>query len=193
MHGLSLTLFLGLGLLSVEATFYGLPPFDTVHVGNMGQNQATIVILPSADQTFGLNATQSGITYSVSDGTLQLNQVATLDKFLDDLFHESDEQEVQTGAIYVEIGGPLQGVLSDTTNDVVVGDRFSAPSFAATLTCTGRLVVLGITTPQTTIWNTGYAMLSCIFKVGKPMLGFTRQSSCICHWPSTCIKKAAHS
>lgn len=166
MHGLFPTLLLGLGLFSVEASFYMLPPFDTVHVGNMGQNQATIVVIPSADQTFGLNATQSGITYSISDGTLQLNQVATFNKFLDDLFHEPDEEEVQTGVIYVEIGGPLQGVLSDTTNDVIVGDKVSAPSFAATLTSTGRLVVLGVTTPQTTIWNTGCVMFSCRFKVG---------------------------
>ncbi|BDA47796.1 hypothetical protein COCOBI_11-0530 [Coccomyxa sp. Obi] len=151
-----LTLLLGLGLYSVQASLYQLPPFDIVHIGPLAllNDEATVLIVPSLDQTFSLNATQSGVAYIVSDGTLQLNQVSSLPNLLDDLLHVDDE-DVQTGTIVVEMGGPLLGVLSDATNDVVVGDGFSAPGFTATLTSTGKLVVLGISTPSTTVWNTG--------------------------------------
>lgn len=153
-----LTFLLGLGLYSVHASLYQLPPFDTVHIGPLIGDQATVVILPTLDQTFRLNASQSGLSFSVSDGTLQLNQVSSLPDLLDKLLHLDDEDDtVQTGTIVVEMGGPLLGVLSETINDVVVGDRFSSAGFAATLTSTGKLVVLGISTPSTTLRNTGYA------------------------------------
>lgn len=154
----ALALLLVLALYSVQASLYQLPPFDTVHVGPLVGDEATVLLLPSLDGAFSLNATQSGVAYSVSDSTLKLNQVSSLPNLLDDLLHVDDEDDpVQTGLIVVEMGGPLLGVLSDTTNDVVVGDRFSSPGFAATLTSTGKLVVLGISTPSTTLWNTGYA------------------------------------
>ena len=167
MHMLAVTLFLGLGVHLVQASFYQLQSFDTVHVGVLGSNQATIVIVPSLDQSFSLNANQSGVAFSVIDGTLHLSQVATLKNVLDDLLHDQNDDGVQTGTITIEVGGPLAGVMSDTTNDVVVGDKFSSADFTASLTSTGKLVVLGLTTPCTTAWNTGY-VTTLVFKDVQP-------------------------
>ena len=155
MHTLALTLFLGLGFHLVQASFYQLHAFDTVHVGVLGSNQATVVIVPSPDETFSLNASQSGVAFSVTDGTLYLSQAVTVKTLLDGLLHDQDDDGVQTGAIYVEVGGLLAGVVSDTTNDVVVGDKFSSGGFTASLTTIGKLIVLGITTPFTSACNTG--------------------------------------
>lgn len=154
---LALTLLLGLGLHHAQASYYQLQSFDTVHIGPLGNNEATVVIVPSLDQSFSLNASQSGVAFSVNQGTLHLSQVTTIPSILDDLLHDHDD--VQTGAIYIEVGGPLLSVISDTTNDVVVGDKFSAPAFSAMLTNAGKLVVLGITTACTNAWNTGCALL----------------------------------
>lgn len=141
-----------------SADFFRLPPFDTVAVQPLGHNKATILLSPSSDGSYTLNATQKGLSFTVTSGTLELMQGDTngVNSFLDDLFSKQEGDEIdQQGVVYVGVGGPLTEINSAADNDVVVGSNFTTASFAAKLSGSGNLVALTVLTPKTVVENTG--------------------------------------
>jgi hypothetical protein len=157
-------LLLGLVLApSALADSFTLPSFAAVHIQDLGHNTATILVTPSPDGSFSLDASQKGLTFVVSpDGVLTLSQAVpmqSLGGLLDDLLHLDDPDAPPStndgGPMNIQIGGPLSAVWTEAGNDVVLGGSFASPSFSAKLTGAGKLVVLNVSSPSTSAWNTG--------------------------------------
>ena len=95
-------LCVGAGLLRGAAgAIYPLSPFDTVKIDDLQSNQATVLVVPSLDDTYSLNASMQGLSYTVSPvtHTLELSQVALeldpISGLLDDVFHDKHDEEQQ--------------------------------------------------------------------------------------------------
>ena len=95
-------LCVGAGLLRGAAgAIYPLSPFDTVKIDDLQSNHATVLVVPSLDGTYSLNASMQGLSYTVSPAalTLELSQVALemdpVSSFLDDVFHDGHNEEQQ--------------------------------------------------------------------------------------------------
>ena len=90
----------GAGLLRGAAgAIYPLSPFDTVKIDDLQSNHATVLVVPSLDGTYSLNASMQGLSYTVSPAshTLELSQVALeldpVSSLLDNVFHEEHQQQ----------------------------------------------------------------------------------------------------
>ena len=93
-------LYVGAGLLRGAAgASYTLLPFDTVKINDLQGNHATLLVVPSCDGTYSLNASMQGLSYTVNPATdtLELSQVAfeldPVSSLLDDVFHRNEEQQ----------------------------------------------------------------------------------------------------
>ena len=63
-------------LESTAGDIFALPTFDTVHIDNLLNNEATVVVTPSFDGSYYLNASMPGLSYAVNTqtNTLELSQ-----------------------------------------------------------------------------------------------------------------------
>lgn len=65
-------------LRGTAGDIYALSAFDTVQIDNLLNNEATVVITPSFDGSYSLNASMPGLSYTVNTqtDTLELSQQA---------------------------------------------------------------------------------------------------------------------
>ena len=65
-------------LKSTAGDIYALPAFDTIQIGNLLNDKATVVVTPSFDGSYYLNASMPGLSYAVNPQTnnLELSQQA---------------------------------------------------------------------------------------------------------------------
>ena len=145
----------------IPADSFDLPPFTAVHIQDLPHDTATILITPSPDGSFSLVATQKGLAFQVTpDGVLQLSQAVpmqSLSGLIDDLLHldDPDAPANEGGTVYIQAGGRIDTLWSEAGNDVVLGGAFTSSGFGAKLTGTGKLIVLNVSSPVTSAWNTG--------------------------------------
>lgn len=98
-------LCVGVGLLRGAAgASYPLSPFDNVKIDDLQGNDTTLLVVPSFDGTYSLNASMQGLIYTIDPAThtLELSQVALelnpVSSLLDDVFqYEHNEGEQQQG------------------------------------------------------------------------------------------------
>ena len=86
---------------------YALPAFDTVQIGNLLNNEATVIVTPTFDGLYYLNASMPGLSYSVNPQTftLELSQqllaVDPLSGLLNEVLHpgiyQQDEAAGESG------------------------------------------------------------------------------------------------
>lgn len=105
---LIVTLCVSFGLLKHAAgSIYGLPAFDAVQIDNLLGNDASVVVAPSVDGSYYLNASMAGLSYSINPDTktLALSQVALqldpVTSLVDDLFHTQDKQQQQPAGKHI--------------------------------------------------------------------------------------------
>jgi hypothetical protein len=77
-------------LLLCSAEVYDLPDFSVVRVEQLANDNATILIAPSAAGSFTINATQAGFSFAVTNGVLELSQSGfdAVQSFFDELLGE---------------------------------------------------------------------------------------------------------
>ena len=120
-------LCVGAALLGGAAgAIYPLSPFDTLKIDDLQSNHATVLVVPSFDGTYSLNASMQGLSYTVSlaTHTLELSQVALeldpVSSLLDDVFHnEHSEERQQQGEWLV----PLLRLPSSMSQELQAIDR----------------------------------------------------------------------
>ena len=95
-------LFVGVWLpRGATGAFYPLSQFDTVKIDDLQSNRATLLIVPSFDGTYSLNASMQGLNYTVNAAThiLELSQVALeldpVSTLLDDVLRSTHDEEQQ--------------------------------------------------------------------------------------------------
>ena len=140
---------------------FDLPPFSALHIQDLKFDIATILITPSPDGSYSLNATQKGLSFQVTpDGVLQLSRAVpmqSLPGLIDDLLHldDPDAPANEGGIVHIQAGGPVNTLWSEAGNDVVLGGAFRSSGFEGKLTGMGKLIILNISSPITSAWNTG--------------------------------------
>lgn len=78
---------------------FALPAFDTVQIDNLLNNEATVVITPTFDGSYYLNASMPGLSYAVNTqtNTLELSQrplaLDPLSGLLNNVLHPGIYQE----------------------------------------------------------------------------------------------------
>ena len=98
-------LYMGVGLLRGAAgAVYQLSPFDNIKLDDLQGNDATLLVVPSFDGTYSLNASMQGLSYTIDPAThtLELSQVALelnpVSSVLDNVFqYEHNVEEQQQG------------------------------------------------------------------------------------------------
>ncbi len=63
-------------LKTTAGDIFALPAFDTVQIDNLLNNEATVVVTPTFDGSYYLNASMPGLSYAVNTqtNTLELSQ-----------------------------------------------------------------------------------------------------------------------
>ncbi|CAL5229042.1 g12291 [Coccomyxa viridis] len=155
-------------LESTAGDIFALPTFDTVHIDNLLNNEATVVVTPSFDGSYYLNASMPGLSYAVNTqtNTLELSQqplgLDPVSGLLNEVLHPGIYQEDEAAAnstagelIIIALASPLRALSSSTSNDVVVGSNFTTDGFTSQNSGTGKLIVLAIFTNATSVINAG--------------------------------------